>query len=445
VTTFAPIFAPAEVRAAVDDRAWLAAMLDAERSLAVAGAAVGVVPVDAAEAIAGACDTGLYDLDAILDEGRAVGNPVEPLVRALRGRVGAPAADWVHRGATSQDILDTAAMLVTARASALVLAEADGAAEAAAGLARQHRSTVMAARTLLQQAVPTTFGLVAAGWLVGLLDAGDWLRRVRRETLAAELGGAAGTLSVFGADGPQVAARFAAELGLVEATLPWHANRVRLAEVGASLAALAGACGKIGRDVTLLAQSEVGEVAEASGGGSSAMPHKRNPVGSVLAVACARSAAAAADTLTGALVQEHQRAAGDWHPEWGALSDALLYAGGAAAAIRGVLRDLDVDAARMTSNLALGGGVALSEHAVTLLAESLGWAEAQALVRQLAGCVEADGTTLADALRGDARVREALGDDGLARALDPSAATGAAGALVDRALARHAATTGGAR
>ena len=219
-----------------------------------------------------------YSWDGLLDDGRAVGNPAEPLVRALRARVGEEHERFVHLGATSQDVLDTAAMLVARNAVALVLAHVDAAADACAALAREHRSTPMAARTLLQQAVPTTFGLVAAGWLVSLLDARARLAEVGESGLAVQLGGAAGTLSALGDDGVRVVDALARELELAVPTLPWHTNRVRVAELGAALATVAGVCGKIGLDVVLLSQTEVDEVREAAGGGSSAMPQKRNPV-----------------------------------------------------------------------------------------------------------------------------------------------------------------------
>ena len=431
MTTFAPIFAPPELRAAVDDRAWLSSMLEAERALTSALAAAGIAPAGAVAAVAAGCRVELYDVDGLIEQGRAAGNPVEPLVRALREQVGPSGADWVHRGATSQDILDSAAMLVAARAGRIALDAAAAAATACAGLADAHRGTVTASRTLLQQAVPTTFGLVAAGWLVGLLDATAWLDRVRGQ-LAAQLGGAAGTLGVLGADGPAVAGLYARELGLAEPTLPWHVNRVRVAELGGALAALAGACGKIGRDVTLLAQTEVGEVAEAAGGVSSTMPQKRNPVSSVLAVANARAAVAAAGVLAGSLVQEHQRAAGDWHAEWGALASALLHAGGAAAAIRDALDGLEVLPDRMRRNIEAAGGLVLAEQVSFALADRIGRAEAQALVAELS----ASGR-LADGLRADPRVLEALGAEGVDAALDPATGLGAVDPLVDRALARY--------
>ena len=299
MTTFGQLFVPEPLLHAVSDRAWLQAMLDAERALAAAQAKAGVVPGDAASAIAEGCDVELYDAGAIVREGRAVGNPAEPLVRALRERVGGDAARFVHFGATSQDVVDTASMLVARSALDLIFAELDRALERLAELAESQRSTPMVARTLLQQAVPTTFGFKAAGWLVSLLEARRLLATARGERLAAELGGAAGTLAPLGEDGLEVLRLYAEELGLGEPLLPWHANRTRLAELGAALQIASGALGKIGLDVVLLAQSEVGEVREASDGGSSTLPHKRNPVAATLARACARLAGAHAAVLVG--------------------------------------------------------------------------------------------------------------------------------------------------
>ncbi len=329
MTTFAPIFVPGSLRAAVSDGAWLAAMLDAERALAEVTA-----DADAARA----CRAELYDIGELCEEGRAHGNPVVPLARALRQQ--APGA---HRGATSQDILDTAAMLVARNARELILAELDGVAAACASLADAHRSTAIAARTLLQQAAPTTFGLKAAGWLVALVDA---RRRLAHARLPAQLGGPAGTLD------PELTARFAAALGLEEPTIPWHVHRAPVAELGGALDAAAAACGKVGLDVVLLAQTEVGEVSEADGGSSSSMPHKRNPAAAVLARSCARVVHANAGLLTGG-AHEHERAAGAWQAEWPALSTALAFAGGAAAAARRSLEGLQVHADRMRANIAL--------------------------------------------------------------------------------------------
>jgi 3-carboxy-cis,cis-muconate cycloisomerase len=355
VTPFSAIFVPDELADAVADRAWLAALLDAERALVNANAQAGLVPEAAAAAIVAALRVDLYDSEALAREGRAAGNPVEPLVRAIRAKVGDEHAALVHRGATSQDIVDSAAMLVARRALLLIDGELGGAAAACARLAEEHRGTVMAARTLLQQAVPTTFGYKAAGWLVGVVEA---RARLGALELPAQLGGAAGTLAALGNDGPEVLRLYAAELDLREPTLPWHTIRTPLVDLACALAGVAGVAAKIARDVVLLAQTEVAEVAEGGGGASSTMPHKRNPTNAILADACARHARANAGVLLESAVQEHERAAGAWHAEWHALSTALAAAGGAAAAVRRSLEGLQVDAARMRANVT---GETLSE------------------------------------------------------------------------------------
>jgi 3-carboxy-cis,cis-muconate cycloisomerase len=402
---FDRIFVPAEFREAVSDRAWLQAMLDAERALAAAEARAGVIPTDAAEAIAAVCEWERFDPVELGEQGQAAGNPVEPLVRALTAAVEGDAARYVHWGATSQDILDTAAMLVCRRALDLILDFVAQVAGQCATLAEVHRETPMAARTLLQQAVPTTFGLKAVGWLVALLEARRGLLRAR-ENVAAQLGGAAGTLAPLGDAGTEVARLFAEELGLQEPLVPWHTNRVRIAELGATLAITAGALAKIGLDVALMAQTEVGEVAEAEGGVSSTMPQKRNPVGSALAIACARQVEGHTSVLFAALPQEHERAVGGWHSEWPALSGALAYTGGAAEAARRALEGLEVDAERMHANL---GRAVMAEQATFALAEQIGRREAHERI-----------------------AREGVPDD-----LDPASYLGSAEAFVDRALAAY--------
>jgi 3-carboxy-cis,cis-muconate cycloisomerase len=408
LTIFAAIAVPAELREATSWQAWLAAMLDAEAALARAEAAAGVIPAEAAEAIAAGCRAESFDLEEIVEHGRATGTPVGPLVSALREVVGGEAAQYVHWGATSQDIVDTASSLVARQALGLILAEVDRVAAECARLAREHRDTTMAARTLLQQAVPITFGLKAAGWLVAVVDARSGLRRIEP---AANLGGAAGTLAPLGERGVEVAGLFAKELGLVEPPLPWHSNRVRVAELGSALAVAAGVMAKIGLDVALLAQTEVAEVSVPEGGGSSTMPQKRNPVGSAVAVACARLVAADASVLTGGLAQEHERALGGWHAEWDALSRTLALTGGAAAAVADLLTGLEVDADRMRANL---DEAVLSERAVFELG-----IERDAL----------EGRALRDVLG------ERLSEDEVEAALDPSGYLGSADAFVDRALA----------
>lgn len=350
MTTFASLFVPVAFRDAVSDEAWLARMLDVERALVTALSHAGVVPAPAAAAIADACRPSLFDIGALAEAGRAVGNPAEPLVRALRDGIADDAAPFAHLGATSQDVLDTAAMLVAREALDLLDGELQAAAAACARLAYEHRSTPMAARTLMQQAVPTTFGLVAAGWLSALLDA---RRQLATLELPAQLGGAAGTLAALGDEGPEVAALFAAELGLREPLIPWHTNRTPVAELAAALDGAARAASKIGLDVVLLAQTELGEVSEREGGGSSTMPQKQNPVHAVLARACARFVHAQVGLLTDG-DYELGRAAGAWHAEWSALSDALAHAGGAVAGARECLEGLQVHPERMRANMSDG-------------------------------------------------------------------------------------------
>jgi 3-carboxy-cis,cis-muconate cycloisomerase len=352
---FDAVLARGRARDAVADEAWLQAMLDVEAALARALAGADLIPSEHADAIVGACRAELFDVATIGAEAANVGNPAEPLVRALRAQVGGSAAADVHRGATSQDVVDSAAMLVARRALGVVLPELRGAAEAAARLARDHRDTPMIGRTLMQQAVPTTFGLKAAGWLVALDESIERLREVR---LAAQLGGAAGTLAALDSAGLDVLGRFAREIGLDEPVIPWHTDRTRIAELAGALGEACGAMAKVAGDVILLAQTEVGEVREGveGRGGSSAMAHKRNPVAAISARAAARQAPGLVATLLTSMEHEHERAAGAWHAEWPALRALLRFTGSAAAWLRDCLENLEVDAERMRANVDDPGG-----------------------------------------------------------------------------------------
>ena len=271
---FGPIVTTDALLAATSDRAWVQAMLDAEGALARAEETLGVVPAGSAAAIGASCDAGLFDIDALGHGARLGGNPVIPLVAALRGRVGGPAAEWVHLGATSQDILDTASMLVAGRAISLIEPELSGLCEATAELCERHRSTLMAGRTLLQHALPITFGLKAAGWLTAETEGRAALRSVRRR-LPVQLGGAAGTLASLGGRGTEVVGLMASTLELTAPPLPWHTDRTIVAELAATLGMLAGIGSKIAWDVALMMQTEVAEALEPSApgrGGSSTLP-----------------------------------------------------------------------------------------------------------------------------------------------------------------------------
>src|SRR5262252_6141671 len=420
-------------------------MLETEAGLAPAGAGTAVTA-----AAAGTFDAGGLGRQAALS-----GNPVPALVAALRKAVPAEVADTVHRGATSQDIIDTAAMLLARGALDAIAADLAAAAGGCAGLAAAHRDTVMIGRTLLQQAVPVTFGLVAAGWLTGLNEAGDAVTRVRAQRLAVQFGGAAGTLASLGPEGPAVARLLAGELDLAVPVLPWHTDRSRIVEVAAACAVAGGTLAKIARDVTLLAQPEVAEVREGGGGsggerrgGSSAMPHKQNPVAAIAILGCTRRVPGLVATLAAAAEQEHQRAAGAWHAEWEPFADVLRVTGSAAAWGAELVRGLTVDPERMRANLDATRGLPLAEHLAGLLAPALGRVTAHDLVAQASAHAVATGVSLREALLGQPEPRQRLGDAGLTlgqidSALDPAGYLGAAGQFTDAALAAHARQTGG--
>jgi 3-carboxy-cis,cis-muconate cycloisomerase len=330
---FDGIYARGRVPEQVSGRAWLQALLDFEVALACAQAREGIISAQEADAIATACDPERFDVAAIGAAAAKIGNPAGAVVEALRAAVDAP----VHKGATSQDAVDTAAMLVAKRALLPLRDDLHGAADAAARLAHEHRDTPIMGRTLLQAARPTTFGLKAAGWMVELDEAADFFGRVR---LSYQLGGPVGTLAPLKLD-----------LGLDAPLVPWHTLRIHVGELAGALGVAAGAVAKPARDITLLAQTEVGEVRERVGGGSTSMPHKHNPVAAICALGCARQAPGLVATLLAAMVQEHERAAGAWHSEWKPLTDLLALTGSAAAWLRESLDGLEVDAERMRANL----------------------------------------------------------------------------------------------
>jgi 3-carboxy-cis,cis-muconate cycloisomerase len=437
---FSSLFLPDRVSEALDDRAWIAAMLYIEARLALVEAELGLLPAEAANAIAVQCRVDQFDVPAILREGRDTGNPVEPLVRALRRLVPVDAAQFVHLGATSQDILDSASMVLTGRAVFIMSSDLTAAAATLARLAEDHRHTLMAGRTLLQQAVPVTFGLKAAQWLSGVMRARAVLQRLPGEVLAVQLGGAAGTLASLGDRGTAVLHDFARALGLLEPAMPWHTERSRMAEIGAALALTAGVLDKIALDIVLLAQTEVGEVVESGSGrrgGSSTMPHKHNPVRSILVRACARQAQAQADLLIRGMAQEHERAAGTWQAEWPALSGALAAMGGAAAWLREALDGLEVRPDRMRTNLDATRGAIMAERIAPLLSGAMGREEAHNCMRTLTERAQREGTDMKELLLADETVRQHLSAEEIERAMDPASYLGSTDAFIDRVLAQY--------
>jgi 3-carboxy-cis,cis-muconate cycloisomerase len=358
-------------------------------------------------------------------------------VSALTKLVPAEAARYVHKGATSQDILDTATVLVLRRASAPLLADLDAALAGCAALAQQHRDTPIAGRTLGQQAVPTTFGLKAAGWLTGVDPA---VRRFREVigNLPAQLGGAAGTLASLDRHGIDVLGAYARRLDLAEPVLPWHTLRGPIVAVAGALGAVAGALGKIATDVILLAQTEVAEVAEPDGaGGSSTMPHKRNPIRAVTALAAIRRTPGLVATLLSTMPAEHERATSGWHAEWEPLRELVELVGGAAARLAEVVCGLTVDADRMRDNLELTGGLLLAENVTNRLTPTLGRLAAHELVSELVRQAVDEHRSFHQVLTSDERVYQVLSASDVDDALDPNNYLGVAPELVDRALAAY--------
>ena len=437
---FGPSLSTDVMLATVSDRAWVQAMLDVEAALARAEARIGLIPAAAADGIVGHCRVDEFD---VVQLGRAAvrnANPVIPLVNALRAAVPKEATAFVHHGATSQDILDTAMMLIARRSLDLILADLERAAAAAATLADRHRATMMAARTLLQQALPTTFGLKAAGWLVAIVEAQSELTRVAQTRLAVQLGGAAGTMAALSDRGLDVARELAAELTLAEPTVPWHTARGRVVEVATALGIAAGVAGKVALDVVLLAQTEVGEVSESTAAGrgsSSALPQKHNPVDAIEILAAVRGINGQVAVLLGAMVQEHERAAGAWQAEWPAFAETLRLAGGAASRLASLLAGLQVDAERMRRNIDLSGGSIMAEHVVMMLGERVDPVMARALVDTAVSTATSTGRPFKDVLREDRTITTHLRPEELTAALEPSGYLGVAQVLIDRALAAY--------
>ena len=437
----APMLSSAAMRAVCDDVACLQHMLDFEAALARAEAAVGVIPASAPGPIEKACRAEAFDLADLAEAATRSGNLAIPLVKALTAsvaRADADAARYVHWGATSQDVIDTATMLGLRAGIDALLGDIDRAIAGFARLARQHRDTAVVARTWLQHALPMPFGLKLAEYAAALRRSRGRLQRLRREALALQFGGAAGTLAALGDKGLLVAEKLAQELKLPLPDAPWHTHRDRIAEAASVLAILAGTCGKIARDIQLMMQTDVAEAFEPSGegrGGSSTMPHKRNPVAAATALAAATMAPNLAATIFAAQVQDHERSAGPWHAEWPTLPMLQLVTSGALAAIVDIAEGLEVDAARMRVNLDASHGLIMAEAVTMALAEKIGKSEAHHLVEAASKKAVADKRDLRDVLTRNTRVAAHLSADKLAKLFEPMAYQGVSQALIDRLLA----------
>ncbi len=426
------LFADPDTREMLSDTRRVAAMVRVEAALARAQAACGVIPQASADAISRAVENFVADATALGRGTESAGVPVPALVGQMRTAVGGEAATHVHWGATSQDILDTALMLVLRDVIERFDAHLGALADALADLARRHAGTLMLARTRLQQAAPTTFGLKAAGWRAPIVRHRARLAEIRERLLVVQLGGAAGTLAPLGKEGPRVRAALAAELGMADSSLPWHVQRDALAEFAGWLSLLTGSLGKIGVDVGLLAQSEVAEVresGEAGKGGSSTLPQKSNPVGSEVLVTLARYNAHQVGAMHTAMVQEGERSGAAWSLEWLTLPNMVLATSGALAHANRIATDLVVDAERMKANLEATNGLCLAEAVSFALSQHLPRADAQKLVGEACLQCLAEGQHLVDIVSGESNAPVDWD-----RVRDPANWVGSAAAAVDDAL-----------
>jgi 3-carboxy-cis,cis-muconate cycloisomerase len=435
------LFTTDAMRALFCDRAVLAGMLAFEAALARALAQAGVIPSTAIAAIAAQCRDDLYDIAALSGATAAAGNPAIPLVKALTERVAAVDADaarFVHWGATSQDAMDTGLVLRLVRALDLVAGGLAALSDALATLARTHATTTLAGRTWLQQATPVTLGLKAAGWLAAVERHRTRVAAASRSIAVLQFGGATGTLAALGDRGLPVAAALADELGLALPDVPWHTQRDGIAEVATTLGLLVGTLGKMARDVALLMQSEVGEAFEPaapSRGGSSTMPHKRNPVSAAVVLAAATRVPGLVSVMLSAMVQEHERGLGGWHAEWETLPEICMLAAGALTHATSAIAGLEVDPARMSANLGLTHGLAMAEAVSMALAMHVGKPSAHEIVERACRESALRQRPLLAILDTDAQVRRCLSTRDLERLLDPARYTGQAQAFVARVLA----------
>jgi 3-carboxy-cis,cis-muconate cycloisomerase len=434
----APLISSAAMRAILDDRARLQRMLDFEVALARAEAAIGVIPALASDQIANAAKAERYDVKALGEEAVASGNIAIPLIKALTAEVAkadASAAGYVHWGATSQDVLDTALVLELKAAIDALITDLNKAIDGFTNLTGRHRRTAAVGRTWTQHALPMPFGLKLAGYAAALARSRERLRRLRREALVLQFCGAVGTLAALNDRGLDVAERLAALLDLPLPEAPWHSHRDRLAEVASAFAILTGTCGKIARDVSLLMQTDVAEAFEPAApgrGGSSTMPHKRNPTAAATALAAATIAPNLLATIMAAQVQEHERALGGWQAEWPTFPALALVTSGALNAIVDIAHGLEVDSERMRVNLAQTRGLIMAEAVAFALGAKLGKPEAHRIVAEASRKAIAAKRNLQDVLAEDDQVTLSLSVGELAKLFEPMGYQGSAQTFIDR-------------
>lgn len=435
-----PLFTTDAMRHVFSDRHRLQRMLDFEAALARALVAIGMAPRDTGAAIESKCRAESFDMEPLARAMALSGNVAIPMVKALTELVAksdARAANFVHWGATSQDAIDTGLVLQLREALDLIDADLAHLSASLSRLAAEHKATLVAGRTWLQQGPPVTFGLKAAGWLAAIERHRERLEHARKQVLVLQFGGAVGTLAALGDRGLQIAAALARDLKLDLPELPWHAHRDRLAEVAAGLGLLVGSLGKIGRDISLMSQTEIDEVVEPSGpgrGGSSTMPHKRNPVSSAVILAAALRVPALVSVILTSMVQEHERGLGGWHAEWETLPEIFRLAAGALAHTKEIVAGLEIHSRKMLENVKLTHGLVLAEAVAFALREHIGKEKSHKIVEEAARRAAQDGRDFAEVLLSYPEVRSHLSGEELSRLLDPANYLGAAAEMTTTVL-----------
>jgi len=442
MTLYDELFSHSALQQILSDESRVKAMLQFEAALAKAEARVGAIPEGSARKIAEQCRADQFDLLAIAKEAAHAGNFAIPLVKMLTeavARQDKDAARFVHWGATSQDSIDTGFILQLSDTLALLERDLASLSETMAALAAKHRNTQIVARTWMQQALSTTFGFIVAGWLDALMRHRRRLVEIRPRILTLQFGGAVGTLAALAGRGPEIAKALAEELQLTLPTAPWHAHRDRMAEVAAFLGLLTGTLGKIARDISLHAQTEIAELSEPAAegrGGSSTLPHKRNPVTCAVVLSASTRVPGLVSTMLSAMPQEHQRGLGSWHAEWETLPEILRLSGGALHHLAEMLPHLEVDSDRMRQNLDASQGLIFAEAVTMALADRMGRMPAHLLVEAACKKARTEKCHLKDVLRDEPGIRGHLAPADLESLFDARNYLGSAEEFVDRVISQ---------
>jgi 3-carboxy-cis,cis-muconate cycloisomerase len=442
-----PLFRWEAVTKLFRDDVCLQGMLDFEAALARAEASAGVIPSSAASAIAAKCRAELFDQKKLAAAAALAGNLAIPLVKQLKELIAAEnkdAANFVHWGATSQDAIDTGMILQCREALALIAGDVNELCNALAKLADEHRCTPLVGRTWMQHAVPTTLGIKFAGWLDALGRHRERLSQTQNNCLVLQFGGAVGTLAGLGSQGEAVSKQLAAELKLALPQIPWHSHRDRMAEIATTLGLLTGTLGKIARDISIHTQTEIDELrepAEEGRGGSSTMPHKRNPVAAAAILSAAIRVPALVSTMLSTMVQEDERGMGGWHAEWETLPEIVCLAAGALHQLTVLVPQLEIDVQRMRQNLDLTNGLIFAEAVTAALGEKIGRSQARTLLDAASERAAKEQLSLRNVLDENPVITKHLSAPELEKLFDPRNYSGTSGHFIDLVIEKHKSDT----